>query len=187
VETEPETQATQGKRKLRLRRPALIARLPKLWWTPGEDWPVVPSKSKRTPYPTLGTDLALWDGRLEQRFRDLDHLALKLQNRFWRLQLTLIFGSAVASILGAIQAATGGGHTWLAVAGAVLGGLLAGVSVLVRDRRAQRGYLTARLKAERIKSEYFLFLARAGEYRDDADGALLLARIAEIEQAEAVA
>jgi hypothetical protein len=112
---------------------------------------------------------------------------MRLQNRFWRLQLTLILGSATATILGAVQAATGGGHIWLAVATALISGLLAGVTVLVGDGRAQQRYLTARLQAERIKSEYFLFLAGAGQYASESTRRSALdAQIAEIETSEGV-
>jgi hypothetical protein len=55
---------------------------------------------------------------------------------------------------------------YLAASQAVLTGLLAGLTVLIRSRRAQRGYLSARLRAEQIKSEFFLFLARAGDYAE---------------------
>ena len=155
-------------------------------WRPGTDWPVVPTE--RAAYVTLESELGLWDSGLEKRFRDLDHQALRLQNRFWLLQLVLILGSACASILGAVQAALGGGNVWLATVGAALSGLLAGVAVLVRDRRPQHGYLNARLKSERIKSEYFLFLARAGGYAADPERAhVLQGRVAEIEQAEGLA
>jgi hypothetical protein len=173
-------------RRLNVRRPALLARLPEVRWRPGEDWPVVPAD--RTGYSTLGPELALWDQELEARFRTLDHQAQRLQNRFLLLNLILIFGSVAATILGAVQAATGGGNIWLAVFGALLSGFLVGVAVLVRDRRAQRGYLNARLKAERMKSEYFLFLAGVGEYASAHDPARALADgFAEIEVAEGTA
>jgi Protein of unknown function (DUF4231) len=172
-----------GAKRFRLRRPALLARLPKLLWRPGKDWPVVPKE--RAAYGTLDADLAIWDRAFEGRFRDLDHRALRLQNRFWLLHLLLIFGSASASILGAVQASIGSGNVWLATFGAVLSGLLAGVAVLIRDRPAQRAYLNARLKAERIKSEYFLFLARVGDYAADPERLRILEeRVVEIEHAE---
>ena len=170
-------------RRLHLRPPALLARLPRVPWRPATDWPVVPAE--RAGYGTLDADLELWDHELETRFRTLDHQAQRLQNRFLLLSLVLIFGSVAATILGAIQAAVGGGNVWLAVFGALLSGLLVGVAVLVRDRRSLRGYLNARLKAERMKSEYFLFLAGAGEYASEQDRARLLAdRVAEVEVAE---
>jgi len=170
-------------KRFQLTRPALLARFPKVPWRPGNDWPVVPTD--RTAYEMLDEDLALWDDGLDGRFRALDHQAQRLQNRFWLLSLVLIFGSVAATILGAVHAAIGGGNVWLAAFGAVLSGLLAGVAVLIRDRRSQQGYLNARLKAERMKSEYFLFLARAGDYASEQNRIPVLeGRVAEIEAAE---
>jgi hypothetical protein len=63
--------------------------------------------------------------------------------------------------------------------------LLVGLTVLIRARHAQQGYLTCRLKAERIKSEFFLFLARVGDYSDGDPRARLLQRVGDIEAAEA--
>jgi hypothetical protein len=74
----------------------------------------------------------------------------------------------------------------LAVAQAVLAGVLAGLTVLVRSRRAQQGYLTDRLKAEQIKSEFFLFLARVGNYAADDPVTRLQQQVDDIEAAEGV-
>jgi len=180
----------EGKKRAR-RRPALLARFPKFFWRPSvdgkwaNDWPVVSRKHVRE-YPELGQDLAVWDEHLELRFRRLDHRAQILQNQFWRQHLALIVGGLVATSLGAIQAAMGGGVVGLAVAQALLTGALAGLTVLIRSRRAQRGYLTARLKAEQIKSEFFLFLARAGDYAADDPAARLQQQVEAIEAAEGV-
>jgi hypothetical protein len=90
----------------------------------------------------------------------------------------------VAGILGAVQAAIGGGNDWIAAAQAVLAGLLAGLAVLMRGRGPQQGYRTDRLKAERLKSEYFLFLARAGDYAEEEGRQRVLGRrVSEIESA----
>ena len=151
--------------------PALLARFPRLFRRPSEDdpwdddWPVVPPESLEQ-YPVLAADLTVWREQLEPRFRQLDHRAQILQNQFWRQRVALIAGGLVATSLATVQAAMGGGNVDLAVLQAVLTGLLAGLTVLIRSRRAQHGYLSARLKAERIKSEFFLFLARAGAYAD---------------------
>jgi hypothetical protein len=175
----------------RHRWPALIARFPRLFWRPAEartwdnDWPVVPPRSLDD-YPGLRTDLAVWPEQLEDRFRRLDHRAQILQNRFWRQRVLLIGGGLLATSLATIQAAWGGGHVWLAVPQAVLTGLLAGLAVLLRSRRAQYGYLSARLKAERIKSEFYLFLARAGDYAHDDREARLSQAVDDIEAAEGV-
>jgi hypothetical protein len=153
-----------------MKRPALVARFPKpFWWSPDPDqpwagdWPVLPEDADRL-YPQLVPDFRVWRDELERPFRRLDHDAQLLQQQFWRQQVTLIAGGLLATALGAFQAANHGGNRGVAAALAVLAGLLTGLTAIVRARRAQQGYLTARLKAERIKSEYFLFLARAGAY-----------------------
>lgn len=175
--------ARQKSKRRRIRPPALVARFPKLVWHASPDWPVV-SAEQLTEYPALATDLAVWTGRLEPRFRTLDHQAQKLQNQFWRQQVVLIIGGVVATSLGAVQAALGGGNVGLAVATALLAGTLAGLTVLIRSRRAQQGYLTARLKAEQMKSEYFLFLGRVGDYATGDPLARLLQQVDDIEAAE---
>ena len=165
------------------RRPALLARFPKLFWRRGaeqvwpDDPPVVRPADLAT-YPALAGDLAVWTDQVECRFRKLDHQARILQNQFWRQHLALIIGGLVATSLGAVQAALGGGVVGLAVAQAILTGVLAGLTVLIRSRRVQHGYFTTRLRAERIKSEYFLFLGRVGDYAADDR----LARLATLEQ-----
>jgi hypothetical protein len=175
----------------RPRWPALIVRFPRLFWRPAEtgtwdnDWPVV-SPQSLDEYPWLRTDLAVWPDQLETRFRQLDHRAQILQNRFWRQRVLLIGGGLLATSLATVQAAGGGGHVWLAAIQAVLTGLLAGLAVLLRSRRAQYGYLSARLKAERIKSEFYLFLARAGDYAHDDREARLSQAVDDIEAAEGV-
>jgi Protein of unknown function (DUF4231) len=150
--------------------PALVARFPKpFWWRPDPDnpwagdWPVLPQDADER-YPQLVPDFQLWRDELERPFRRLDHDAQLLQHQFWRQQVALIAGGLLATALGAYQAATGGGNQGVAAVQAVLTGVLTGLTALVRARRAQQGYLSARLKAERIKSEFFLFLARVGAY-----------------------
>jgi hypothetical protein len=189
---EPQPRGKQRRRWSDRRHwPALIARFPRLFWRPAEagtwdnDWPVVSGQALED-YPWLSTDLTVWPDQLERRFRQLDHRAQILQNRFWRQRVLLIGGGLLATSLATIQAAWGGGHVWLAVIQAVLTGLLAGLAVLLRSRRAQYGYLSARLKAERIKSEFYLFLARAGDYAHDDREARLSQAADDIETAEGV-
>lgn len=173
-------------------RPALLRRFPKLFWHPriDQDWDndwVVLEEEDRDKYPQLVDDLAVWRDVLRFRFRRFDHTAQVLQNQFWRQNVTLIIGGLVATSLGAVQATLGGGVAGLAVVQAVLTGALAGLTVLIRSRRAQQGYLTARLKAERIKSEYFLFLGRVGNYGGPDRQAALLQQVDDIEAAEGAA
>jgi hypothetical protein len=186
------TKAQKGSKHRRIPRPApppLLARFPKLFWFRKidkvwpKDWPVITQK-QITQYKALAPDLEVWTKQFESRFRRLDHEAQKLQNQFWRQNVVLIIGGLIATTLGATQAALGGGNVWLAVATAVLTGLLAGLTVLIRSRRAQQGYLTARLKAEQIKSEYFLFLGRVGDYATGDPVARLKQQVDDIEAAE---
>ncbi len=173
----------------RLLRFALAARLPRLRRYPPvdsrwpSDWPVVQPEHLVT-YPMLASDLDVWLKELEPRFRRLDHRAQILQNQFWRLHLGLILGGLLATVLGAVQAARGGGVEIVAVVQAILTGALAGLTVLVRSRRAQQGYLDARLKAERIKSEFFLFMARTGAYAGEARLTRLHEQVDDIEMSE---
>jgi hypothetical protein len=153
-----------------MRRPALFARFPRpFWWHPDpgtpwpDDWPVIPNAADDR-YPLLAADLRLWREELEAPFRRLDHEAQLLEHQFWRQRTTLILGGLLATTLGAFQAARGGGNEYVAAAQAVVTGLLTRVTALVSGRRAQQRYLTARLKAERIKSEFFLYVARVGDY-----------------------
>jgi hypothetical protein len=90
-------------------------------------------------------------------------------------------------MLGAYQAARGGGLEAVAVAQALLTGALTGVGALARSRHAQQGYLTARLKAERIKSEFFLFLARVGDYAGTDCDDRLRQQVRDIADAEGAA
>jgi hypothetical protein len=172
-----------------VRRPALVARFPKpFWWRPEpdqpwhEDWPVLPGDADAR-YPLLAADFRLWREEVEQPFRRLDHDAQLMQHQFWRQQVWLIIGGLLATVLGAVQAATGG-HLGVAAAQAVLTGFLVGLATLARGRRAHQGYFTARLKAERIKSEFFLFLARAGDYAGADREQRLRRQVADIVAAE---
>ena len=178
------------KRKQRRKHwPALLVRWPRFFWRPPEDdswdddWPVL-ERAWLKDYPELAPDLTVWCEQLEPRFRRLDHRAQILQNQFWRQRVTLVGGGLVATSLATVQAAVGGGVIALAAVQAGLTGLLAGLTVLIRSRRAQHGYLTARLKAERIKSEFFLFLARAAHYADGDRVTRLLQEVDDIEMAE---
>lgn len=148
-----------------MRRVALFKRFPSIRWRPKTDWPLVGS-DHWPEYPELADDLGILERELVPTFRKLDREALRLQNSFRRQHLTLILGGGLATILGALQAALGGGVAWAGTLEAVLGGTLAGVAVYVRGRRTQQAFLTTRLKAEQLRSEFFLFMACVGGYAD---------------------
>jgi hypothetical protein len=168
-------------------RPVLLKRLPKLRWRPGEDWPVM-AQADRDDFPELAREFEVLDDDLMEAFRTFDHAALEAQNRFHLLHLLLLVGGAVATVLGTVQAALHGGALVLGITEAVLAGLLAPLAIAARNGKSHRRYLTSRLKAERLRSEYFVYLAGAGEYAAlDKDGRrrLLGQTVTAIEDSEA--
>ncbi|HEY3181905.1 MAG TPA: DUF4231 domain-containing protein [Gaiellaceae bacterium] len=171
-------------RKL-IRKPALTRQLPQLWGVP-QQWPILSEEEQRR-FPGLQDDFRVLKAELEGPFLEFDREALAGQNRFRLVNLLLIAGGAVATALGAVQAAAHGGKFWIGIAEAALAGLLAPLAIAARGGKAHRAYFTNRLKAERLRSEYFVFLARAGEYHGTSDEQrvnVLRGRIAAIEDAE---
>jgi SLOG in TRPM, prokaryote/Protein of unknown function (DUF4231) len=160
-----------------LRALPLFSSLPRLRWKPGNSQPFV-SDSTLARCPALRADVDLLEQELVPQFRRLDEESLRTQNTFRLGQLSLIVGGTAAAALGAVQTAVGGGVVALAIPEAILAGLLAGATVYIRGRNAQREYFTARLKAERLRAEYFLALAHAGDYAgvDDSERLRFLRR-----------
>jgi hypothetical protein len=158
-------------------KPALVTSLPRLRWRPAPPTPLVRA-DVRAAAPTLADDLELLDRELLPDFHEFDEAALRAQNTFRLGQVIVIVGGAVATALGAVQAALGAGVAEIGIAEALVAGALAGAVAYVRGRQAQREYFTTRLRAERLRSEYFLFLARATPY-DTPDAALRLGRLRE--------
>jgi hypothetical protein len=144
-------------------RPIAFKRLPTLRWKPRDD-ALVPAEVQRK-YPALVSDFAILDQELMPRFRELDNEALKGQNQFRLEQLVLIVGGAIATILGGLQGAFAN-TPWPGLVEGLLGVVLTVVAVRTRELRAQRRYLVSRVKAERLRGEYFLFLGRVGDYAD---------------------
>jgi hypothetical protein len=150
-------------------RPALLARLPTIWWKPGTPWPLV-REDQRARAPELADDFEILDRELVPRYREHDEAALRSQNEFRLGQVAIVVGGGIATALGSVQAALGGGNVALGIAeGVITAALTAGV-FYVRQRNPQRRYMTSRLKAERLRSEYFVFLSRTDPYDvDDRD------------------
>ncbi len=170
--------------------PLLLRTLPKLRWPESEPdderEPLVNREAQRE-FPELAGDFALLDTELMGPFHVYDDAAKKAQNRFRLQHVLLIAGGALATALGAVQAALHGGSLALGIAEAAVAGLTAPLAVAARSGKAHRHYLTTRLKAERLRGEYFVFLARAGAYAaaDDVTRPALLRRaVAEVEDSE---
>jgi Protein of unknown function (DUF4231) len=167
-------------------KPEFLARLPRPRWRPGERYPLV-KPELRAAVPALARDFDVLEEELVPLFHELDEGALHAQNDFRFGQLLVIVGGAVATALGAVQAALGGGVTEIGIAEALVAGVLAAVVAYVRGRQPQKEYFTTRLKAERLRGEYFLFLGGVEPYdvADDAERRLRLRRqVAQIEAQE---
>jgi hypothetical protein len=158
-----------------MRAPAVFGSLPRLVYRPAERHPLV-APELRAAAPALAEDIDLLDRELLPEFHDLDERALRAQNAFRLAQLFVIVGGAAATVLGAVQAASGGGETAIGVAEALVAGVLAATVAHLRATQPQKEYFTSRLKAERLRGEYFIFLARLPPY-DAEDEAERLRRL----------
>ena len=166
-----------------LRKLKLFKRFPRLFWRKGERYHLV-DPGIRGDYPALAEDFALLDEYLMGYFWELDEEALKAQNQFRRGQIIVIIGAALATILGALQATY---PTWK-LPSIFETALTTGLGILIvvaRSQKIHEGYFTNRLKAERLRGEYFLFLGRAEPYsKDEARLSNLVRRVAEIRKEE---
>ena len=152
------------RRRRRFSKPALVKSLPHPRWRPGPRYPLVPPKD-RAAAPALADDLEILDRELLPDFYELDEGAQRAQNTYRLGQVFVILGGAAATALGAVQTALGGGNVVIGIAEALVSGALTGGVAYVRGRQAQHEYFTTRLKAERLRGEYFLFLGRLEPYR----------------------
>ena len=157
---------------------ALFKRLPQLRWKPPEDQEIIPLDARKH-CPELATDFDTLAKELMPHFRELDAKALRLQNEFRLEQVLLILGGTLATILGVLQASLGA--VWSGIIESVLAAVLSAIAMRAKTMRAQQGYFTERLKAEKLRAEYFLFLGRIGNYAEGPERlAQLIRRVAEI-------
>jgi hypothetical protein len=173
-------------KRMVLRRPAILAYFPRLRWRdepPPLDLaaydPVLYDRFPEDVEAACADDVALLRRFLIPHFVAEDREALRAQNEFRRDQVVLIMGGVVATGLAALP---GEAH-WAGwkVAAAIWTAFLATWAARSRDLSAQARWRTCRLKAELLRGEYFLFLARAKPYDDDACRARnLKKRVAEI-------
>jgi hypothetical protein len=164
---------------------ALFKRLPSLRWSPPRDQNIIPAEAQ-TQTPTFSGDFKTLEDELMPHFRELDAEALRVQNQFRLNQVTLIFGGALATILGALHASLGAGPAvWAGIIESVLAAVLSAVALRLQGTHAQERYFSDRLKAEKLRTEYFLFLGRVGTYADEQERLpRLIRRVADIKSGE---
>jgi SMODS and SLOG-associating 2TM effector domain 3 len=139
----------------------LLARFPRLR-APAVSRPVIP-ESRRPAYPELAADFAVLDRVVASAFTEADLAALRDQNRYRRQQVLILFGSALVTGLGGLQAVFPS-QRWPGLLLASLGVVLAGSTHFAREEAAQADYLSARVKAERFRALHFRYLSATGPY-----------------------
>jgi hypothetical protein len=140
---------------------SLLARFPKLR-APSVSWPVIPDE-KRASYPNLNADFTILDDEVKSAFTDYDLAALRDQNRYRRQQVLILLGAALVAGLGGLQAVFPA-ERWPGVLMAVLAAALAATTLFAKESESQAEYLDARVKAERLRALYFLYLSASGPY-----------------------
>jgi hypothetical protein len=85
----------------------MFKRSPSLRWHPPRDQQIV-SMEVQKQSPLFADDFKTLDDELMPYFRELDAEALRVQNQFRLDQVRLIFGGALATILGAVHGSLSG-------------------------------------------------------------------------------
>jgi Protein of unknown function (DUF4231) len=156
-----------------MRRPALLVRFPSLR-TPRTSSPVV-APGTTADHPELADDITTVDRVVGPAFQEADLAALRHQNRYRRQQVVIIFGSALLTGFGGLQAVFPE-QRWPGLVLGLLGALLAVLSTAVNELNALERFMSERVKAERLRSAYFRFLSRTGRYAG-ADRESVLRRV----------
>ncbi len=144
----------------------LFRRFPKFHLLPNKE-EIVPC-AERSRYPAFTEDFKALEKELLPSFHELDNEALSRQNRYRWMYVILIFGGAAVTILGIMQLAFIT-VSWIGITEAVVAGLLGLATAALQRFKDHERYLNARLAAERLRSEFFLFLGRRGQYTNEQD------------------
>jgi Protein of unknown function (DUF4231) len=122
----------------------------------------------RNTYSAFTDDFKTLDNELLPFFRDFDNEALRSQNAYRGMYVILILGGALVTILGITQIAFID-TSWIGIVGSAVALVLGVVTTMSNRFNNQKRYLNSRLAAERLRSEYFLFLGRFDTYASDQD------------------
>ncbi len=143
---------------------ALFKRLPRFRPPTSQEEIIPPEESKN--YPDFASDFTTLQTVLLPTFRELDNEALRSQNLYRWIYIILILGGALVTIVAILQIAFLSA-SWIALIGTAIATLLAVATGFLQSFKYQERYFNARLGAERLRSEYFLFLSYSGLYASD--------------------
>lgn len=142
---------------------ALLRRFPRI--RPPVSRPVL-DPSAKIEFPEFDEDYAVLEEVLDPPFTEYDTAALRDQHRYRRQNVIVLLGAALLTGLGGLQAVFPG-QRWPTVVLAFLGLILVLSSAFAKESESLQGYLQARVRAERVRSLYFLYLSRTGRYAED--------------------
>lgn len=155
-------------------RPALLRRVPSLR-AAAQSVPVLPPDAAER-HPALAEDIAVVQEHLAPAFAELDRTALQYQFRYRRQRLLVAVGAALVTGLGGLEAAFAD-QWWPGVVLGVLGATVVTASRIDNERTVQEDYLTARVRAERLRALHFQYLSGHAPFEGtDAERRLALRR-----------
>jgi hypothetical protein len=148
--------AARQSRSVRLRVPPLVV-MPRLHFRPETPAPLLaPDAGVR--YPTLCLRLDDADRVVYPAFAACDGEAQAEQNRYRWFTVLAIAGGLLTTTFGAVQAWLQSA-AWPGVVVATLGAATSAITTVARRQGSLHNYLSARIRAERLRSLYFEYLA----------------------------
>ena len=139
-------------------RVALLSVLPRWRLRPGRPRsPIPPTAAAR--YPDLRQRIDAADRLVVPAFTECDAEAGAEQNRHRWLTVLAILGGLLTTLAGALQAWLQS-VPWPSVVVATMGALTSALITVSRRQDSLRRYLIARIRAERLRSLYFEYLAK---------------------------
>ena len=120
---------------------------------------------KRSQYPAFQKDFEILEEKLMPTFWELDNKAVMKQYKYRRLYVGLILGGTAVSIVGIVQLAISN-VPWIGFIGTSAAVVLLAANAALHRSKDHEGYLNARLAAEELRREYFLFLGRRKPYEN---------------------
>jgi hypothetical protein len=124
-------------------------------------------------YPALRTRIEEADRIVFPAFAKLDMSARSEQNRYRGFTTLALVGGLLTTMFGALQAWL---HTqpWPGIAVATIGAATSALTTVARRQGSLQTYLTARIRAERLRSLYFEHLAKPPGSTDDSSTTIAL-------------
>lgn len=160
----------------------LFKRFPKLRLKLDQEQHIIPEEEQGK-YSALQADFVFLEDALMPAFRKLDTEALKCQNAHRGMYVILIFGGTLATLLGIIQLVFVN-VDGIGITGAIVAAFLGGVTLALRSFQYQQRYMHARLAAEQLRGEYFLFLGHMEPYDGPDRASNLRQRVIDITSQE---